>query len=79
MTKAMAKPKPTPETVRVNGEEHPLGTDNLIELMREIGIDPAARGLAVALNGGVVPRADWPRTAIRDGDAIEVVKLFAGG
>ena len=70
-------------TIQVNGETAPLpaeGTaDGLAGVLRGLEIDPEARGIAIALNGAVVPRKDWAKTALRDGDAVEVVKLFAGG
>ncbi|WP_433344721.1 sulfur carrier protein ThiS [Micromonospora sp. CA-111912] len=36
-------------------------------------------GLAVAVNGEVVPRAGWPATALRDGDRVEVLSAAQGG
>jgi len=36
-------------------------------------------GMAVFLNGRRIPRGDWPATPVRDGDAIEVAELIAGG
>ena len=65
--------------IQVNGEAKPLPAEGLAGVLRGLEIDPNARGIAVALNGAVVPRADWAKTALRDGDAVEVVKLFAGG
>ncbi len=38
-----------------------------------------ARGLAVAVNGHVVPRHAWDATRLAPGDEVEIVKLFAGG
>ncbi len=38
-----------------------------------------ARGLAVAVNGQVVPRHAWDGTRLAPGDEVEIVKLFAGG
>ncbi len=38
-----------------------------------------ARGLAVAVNGQVVPRHAWDATRLAPGDEVEIVKLFAGG
>jgi len=35
--------------------------------------------MAVFLNGRRIPRGDWPATPVRDGDAIEVAELIAGG
>ncbi len=38
-----------------------------------------ARGVAVAVNGQVVPRHAWDATRLAPGDEVEIVKLFAGG
>ncbi|SCG56002.1 sulfur carrier protein ThiS [Micromonospora inositola] len=37
------------------------------------------RGLAVAVNGEVVPRGGWPATVLRDGDRVEVLSAAQGG
>ncbi len=66
-------------TIILNGETTPLIEGGVIGILRNLEIDPAARGLAVAVNGAVVPRAQWPELVLRDGDDVEVVKLFAGG
>ena len=65
-------------TVVVNGEFAPL-VANVIELLEGVGVDPRARGIAVAVNGTVVPRRDWAQQTLADGDRIEIVKPFAGG
>ncbi len=65
--------------IRINGEDHPLEVESLVELLARAGIDPAARGTAVALNGAVVPRAAWPSTRIGAGDDVEIVRPFHGG
>jgi sulfur carrier protein len=41
------------------------------------GTDP--RGIAVALNGDVVPRARWAQTHPVDGDHVEVLTAVQGG
>jgi len=41
--------------------------------------DINARQVAVARNGEVVPRSDWPRVTVNDGDAVEVVRAVGGG
>jgi thiamine biosynthesis protein ThiS len=38
-----------------------------------------AFGSAVELNGQVVRRAEYPRSGLRDGDQLEVVRLVGGG
>ncbi|MEU2350113.1 sulfur carrier protein ThiS [Modestobacter sp. NPDC049651] len=35
--------------------------------------------VAVALNGGVVPRSSWERTTLSPGDTVEVLAPTAGG
>jgi sulfur carrier protein len=37
------------------------------------------RGVAVAVNGEVVPRRDWAATALTAGDRIEVLTAAQGG
>jgi len=65
--------------VRVNGESRQVAATTLIELVRELSLDPATRGLAVVHNGTVARRATWPETPIRAGDDIEIVRPVAGG
>jgi sulfur carrier protein len=35
--------------------------------------------VAVAINGQVVRRRDWPQTSVREGDVVEVVRAVGGG
>lgn len=65
--------------IRVNGEPETLDVASVDELLRAQGIDPEAKGVAVALNGAVVPRAQWTSTALGAGDEVEIVKPFRGG
>lgn len=37
------------------------------------------RGVAVAVNGAVVPRSTWDATTLAAGDEIEIVTAAAGG
>ncbi|MDF2117483.1 sulfur carrier protein ThiS [Roseiarcaceae bacterium H3SJ34-1] len=39
----------------------------------------SARGFAIALNGRLVRRAQWPQTTIAPGDRIEIVRALSGG
>jgi sulfur carrier protein len=65
--------------LRINGEEAELTANTVAELLVERGIDPNARFLAVAVNGAVVRRAEWPAAALSAGDAVEIVRPFQGG
>ncbi len=65
--------------LNVNGELRPLGDGTLTGVLEAAAVDTKARGLAVAVNGQVVPRHAWDATRLAPGDEIEIVKLFAGG
>jgi sulfur carrier protein len=66
-------------TIRVNGQDEPLAASTLAALLADKAIDSGQRGIAVAVNGAVVPRADWPTTILRDGDSVEIVRARQGG
>ena len=40
---------------------------------------PSPRGVAVAINGEVVPKSTWGRTVVAAGDEVEIVTAAAGG
>ena len=70
----------TQETIRVNGESEPLGAERTLDaLLAEKTADTSSRGLAVAVNGSVVPRAVWRETVLRAGDSVEIVRARQGG
>jgi sulfur carrier protein len=64
--------------VTLNGEprELPAGA-TVATVVRELGAD--GRGVAVALDGEVVPRAEWGSTEVRDGQQLEVLRAVQGG
>lgn len=51
----------------------------LSELLKNYQIDPTLGGIAVALNGAVVPRLQWSSTNTNDGDKIDVIQAVQGG
>ena len=51
----------------------------LADAVRETGAEPDARGVAVALDGEVVPRGGWATTALSDGQQVEVLAAIQGG
>ncbi len=65
--------------IQVNGTSEPLAAATLAALLAEKAIDTAQRGIAVALNGAVVPRVAWPATPLRPGDSVEIVRARQGG
>jgi sulfur carrier protein len=63
----------------VNGEIKEVAAATVLELVSAEGLDPARRGIAVALDGAVVARAAWAETLLPDGSVVEIVKPAAGG
>ena len=66
-------------TIRVNGEPRSLTAATIEQLLIQEGLDPTARGLAVALNGAVASRSNWAATRLTPGDDVEIVKAVRGG
>lgn len=66
-------------TITCNGETWPTAARSLAELLAERLGDPAPPGVAVAVNGEVVPRAAWAARLLADGDVVEVVTAVQGG
>jgi sulfur carrier protein len=65
--------------IRINGESEPLVAVTLAALLEDKAVDTSQRGIAVAVNGAVVPRAAWPSTKLRGGDSVEIVRARQGG
>jgi sulfur carrier protein len=67
-------------SVTVNGDrrELPAGA-TVASLVESMPGAPGGRGVAVAVEGEVVPRARWPSTELRDGARIEIVVAVQGG
>ncbi len=65
-------------TVVVNGEPHvaasPMSLADAVALLTA-----APTGVAAAVNGEVVRRAEWTSTQLADGDEIEVLTAVQGG
>ena len=66
-------------SITVNGAPRPFKGQSLSVLIAEAGIAPDRRGIAVAVNDAVVPRAAWERTIPRPGDVVEIVQPLQGG
>lgn len=65
-------------TISVNGERREIAAGTALDaLVRTLTAAPS--GVAAALNETVVPRAEWPSTALREGDRVEVLTAVQGG
>lgn len=66
--------------IELNGEVRELAEGaTLAEAARAAGAPEDRRGVAVALDGEVVPRGEWDGTTLRDGQAVEVLAAIQGG
>ena len=66
--------------VVVNGEERGVpDRASLVDVVAATGAAPEGRGIAVAVDGQVVPRGRWGETALEEGQRIEIVKAVQGG
>lgn len=66
--------------VVVNGSQQRAEAGwQLADLLVSVGVPADRRGVAVAVNGVVVRRADWAVTPLRAGDAVEIVTAKQGG
>jgi sulfur carrier protein len=62
----------------VNGEPREIaGPATVAGLVDHLGC--GRRGVAVAVNGTVVPRSTWERTELQRGDTVEVLHAVQGG
>ncbi|HET7051235.1 MAG TPA: sulfur carrier protein ThiS [Solirubrobacteraceae bacterium] len=66
--------------VTVNGSEHELEAGATVaDLVDALSGVPDGRGVAVAVEGSVVPRGAWSRTLLDPGTRVEVVVAVQGG
>lgn len=63
--------------IRVNGHDEDYRAESVAALIERLGIEP--RGIAVAVDGEVVRRSDWPARPVADGARVEIVTAAAGG
>jgi sulfur carrier protein len=63
-------------TITLNGEPLALAESLTVD---DLLADRPRSGIAVALNGTVVPRAVHATTSLNDGDRLEIVTAVQGG
>lgn len=64
--------------IRVNGEPREIAAETTISALLE-ALGAPVQGVAVAVNGEVVPRARHRETTLRPGDRVEVIRAVGGG
>ena len=63
--------------IHVNGADDEFVNESVEALLTRRGVEP--RGVAVAIDGEVVPRSAWASTLIPDRGHVEIVTAAAGG
>jgi len=66
--------------VVLNGERQELADGATVrQAVTATGAPSEGRGVAVALDGEVVPRRSWDDVPLREGQRVEVVQAVQGG
>jgi len=66
--------------ISVNGQPRPAAVGQTVaELLASMGLDPALRGVAVAVDGCVLPRSRWGEHELPSDARVEVLAAMQGG
>ena len=66
--------------ILLNGERADVRAgETVAAVLGRLGLDVDARGVAVAVDGEVVPRASWAAFTVGEGARVEVLTAMQGG
>lgn len=66
--------------ISVNGEPSDVSPGaSVTAVVATLGVERGARGVAVAVDGEVVPRGAWDERLVPDGARVEVLTAMQGG
>jgi sulfur carrier protein len=65
--------------IYVNGEPREGAGATIAELLADLGVEVRGRGVAVAVDGEVVPRGEWSERRINEGERVEALSAMQGG
>jgi sulfur carrier protein len=66
--------------IRLNGQESEVQPGETVAgVLRRLELSPEARGVAVAVDGEVIPRGGWETYVLSDEARIEVLTAIQGG
>jgi sulfur carrier protein len=64
----------------LNGERFDVrGGETVVAVLERLGVSPQAPGVAVAVDGEVLPRACWEVFALAEDARVEVLTAMQGG
>jgi sulfur carrier protein len=55
------------------------GGESVLAAIEQLGLPSDARGVAVAVDGEVIPRARWEDVRLSEGARVEVLSAMQGG
>ncbi len=62
----------------INGKTQQLASaQNLTDIVRSFCQNP--KHVITELNGAIIPSERWPKTSVKEGDALELVTFVGGG
>jgi sulfur carrier protein len=64
--------------VELNGDRTDVASGTHVGTLVD-GVAPSRKGVAVAVNGDIVPRSAWDGTGLSEGDRVEVLGAAQGG
>lgn len=64
-------------SILLNGEKRMTSAANVADLVQSLSLD--IRQIAIEHNRTILARPNYSKTAIRDGDAVEIVSFIGGG
>ena len=56
-----------------------LSSETLTQVCARVGIDPTAKGIAIAVNEQIIPRHRWNEIYPEEEDRIEIIHAAQGG
>ena len=66
--------------IRVNGEKKEVRHNlNVYDLLIALELNPTQAGIAVAVNREVIPKTEWQRTKLLEGNEVEIIRAVQGG
>ncbi|MFZ4682768.1 MAG: sulfur carrier protein ThiS [Terrimicrobiaceae bacterium] len=65
------------KTISLNGTTRDTSSETITDLVNELALAPQT--LLIEHNGTALHRSEWPDTALRDGDRVEMLRVAAGG
>lgn len=65
--------------ITLNGTKKDLAEKTSVQQLLDIELPEKQKGIAVAVNNTVIPRASWIQHALNEGDKVLIIKATQGG